>query len=376
MVTVQDNDTEIPDKRVAQVVGQTWRLLTGRPPEPGMSLAEAGGDSLSVIEIIFNLERLLAGKLPMDRFHSGLTAEEFAREALASISIDHNDNQRPQTPIFFCRPALGDSGFLADFRRSGGDNVRFVAIEYPDLPSSVSSNFGHRSVIDAVLAQIRAQVPSGPVRLAGYSWGCRIAFEAAARLEAEGREVSFLGILDAPAPGLIVPRVDGAVLKLRAWCRAVYLLAVLPREERNRRLGRRLARHLALEWAAPLRRLLEHRSARRANVLRIGSLFDWTIFNLRGWLLSAAWERGVKNDLGPGPKLAAPLVLFRCAEELAGVEPDFGWGRVAENVTIVSVPGDHVSTVGQAHVESTASAFIEALGVIERNRLSRRGQVV
>src|SRR5947207_8624272 len=130
MTTGQIDDSGVP-ARVVQVIGETWRLLTGRPPEPGMSLEEAGGDSLGVIEIIFNLERTLAAKLPMDRFHSGLTAEEFAREALSRISINGNVKRRLQTPIFFCTPGLGDSAFLADFRQSGGDDVSFVAIEYP-----------------------------------------------------------------------------------------------------------------------------------------------------------------------------------------------------------------------------------------------------
>jgi|GEM_PF-6215158 len=369
MITVQINDSAVPGERVAQVIGQTWRLLTGRPPEPGMSLAEAGGDSLGVIEIIFNLERSLAAKLPMDRFHSGLTAEEFAREALDGLSVDRHVKRRLQTPVFFCRPALNESGFLADFRRSGGDDVCFVAIEYPDWRRCVTAGFGRHSVIDAVLAQIRAHVPSGPVRLAGYSWGCRIAYEAARLLEAEGREVRFLGILDAPAPGSIAPRVDSvAPDSLRAWWRAAYLAAMLPREERNRRLGRRLSLPLASEWVAPLRRLLARGSARRDGRLSIGSLSDWTIFYLRGRLVSAAWERAVSHDRHTGPKLSAPVVLFRCAGRPADTEPDFGWGQVAENLTIIDVPGDHESTVSQAHVKSTAAAFVNALAAIEGNR--------
>jgi thioesterase domain-containing protein len=375
MPTVQINDSTVPGERVIRGIGQTWRLLIGRPPEPGVSFAEAGGDSLGVLEIIFNLERLLAVKLPMDRFHSGLTAEEFAQEALASISVDDNIKRQLQTPIFFCPPALGDTGFMADFRRSGGNDLCFVAVDYPDLRRCAVPGFGWQSLIDTVLEQIRAHVPLGPVRLAGYSWGGRIAYEAAVLLETEGREVSFLGILDTPAPGLMPRGNGGALDRPRAWCRAIYLLAVLPRGERNRRLARHLARCLVIEWAAPLTRLLARRSARRGGRSSVGSLSNWTMFYLRAWLLRAACERALDHDRRTPPKLSAPLVLFRCAGGLADTEPDLGWGRIAENVTIVPVPGDHVSIVGQEHVKSTAAAFVDAFTMIEADR-SRRGQAV
>lgn len=371
------DDSEAPAESVGQVINQTWRLLTGRPPEPGMSLEEAGGDSLGVIEIIFNLERMLAAKLPMDRFHSGLTAEEFTREAVRTF-VDPKVKRRLQTPIFFFTPGLGDSAYLADFRRSGGDKVCFVAIEYPDWRRCVASGFGVHSLIDAVLAQIRAHVPSGPVRLAGYSFGGLIAYAAAVALEVEGREVSFLGILDAPAPGLVIPRVDGTTPhRLRPYwgaIRGIAAIVVAPREQRNRQLGRVLARPLAIEWVAPLRGLLARRSARRASRLSIGRLSDWTIFYLGALLLNAACTRAASYDRSTGLKLSAPIVLFRCAGWLANAEPDFGWGRVAENVTVVPVPGDHWSTVHQPHVKSTATAFVDALAVIEGNRSSRRGQ--
>ena len=55
--------TTVPTQMVGRVIIQTWHRPTGRPPEPAILLREAGGDSLGVIEIIFNLERMLDAKL-------------------------------------------------------------------------------------------------------------------------------------------------------------------------------------------------------------------------------------------------------------------------------------------------------------------------
>ncbi|MEI9992983.1 MAG: thioesterase domain-containing protein [Rhizomicrobium sp.] len=50
------------------------------------------------------------------------------------------------------------------------------------------------------LAALRAAQPSGPYRLAGYSAGCVIAFEIAARLEEAGEAVESLVLIDPVAP--------------------------------------------------------------------------------------------------------------------------------------------------------------------------------
>ncbi len=49
------------------------------------------------------------------------------------------------------------------------------------------------------ISEIRAVDPEGPYALAGFSLGGKIAFEMARQLKAMGKEVSFIGLLDATA---------------------------------------------------------------------------------------------------------------------------------------------------------------------------------
>ena len=364
MRSEQIRDSVVPVESVTQAISQTWYRLTGDPPEPGVSFEEAGGDSLGLMELIFILERTLTTKLPLERFHGGLTAEELAREALACASVVRNVAPRQQTLIFFCPPTW-DSVNLADFRRTGGDEFRFITIEYPDWRACTARGFGLQTWIDIVRAQIREQLPLGPVRLAGYSSGGLIAYEASVALEAEGREVSLLGILDAPAPGATGPNLNKAApARLRAWWWAVYRYRIASGGERTRRLAFALAFALASEWVALGRRLLARVPARAARRMNRRSLADWTIYYLTGLLRSAACKRAVAYNRRTEPKLRAPIVLFRCAGQPAHVEPDYGWGYLAEKVIILPVPGDHSSTMTQPHVVQTAAAFVAAQALV------------
>ena len=57
------------------------------------------------------------------------------------------------------------------------------------------------AMADRYLTELTKVAPSGPYRLAGWSFGGNVAFEIAARLEAVGERVGFLGIIDARAFG-------------------------------------------------------------------------------------------------------------------------------------------------------------------------------
>ncbi|MEK1906154.1 MAG: thioesterase domain-containing protein, partial [Pseudomonas sp.] len=69
---------------------------------------------------------------------------------------------------------------------------------------------------DAYLAALLKQQPQGPYRLVGWSLGGSLALELAARLEARGHEVAFLGLLDCYVPGTEVAGDDARHPQARA----------------------------------------------------------------------------------------------------------------------------------------------------------------
>src|SRR5690606_6913934 len=69
---------------------------------------------------------------------------------------------------------------------------------------------------DSYLAALLQQQPQGPYRLVGWSLGGSLALELAARLEARGEEVAFLGLLDCYVPGTEIAGDDARHPQARA----------------------------------------------------------------------------------------------------------------------------------------------------------------
>ncbi|UUY07406.1 amino acid adenylation domain-containing protein [Pseudomonas sp. J452] len=69
---------------------------------------------------------------------------------------------------------------------------------------------------DSYLAALLKQQPQGPYRLVGWSLGGSLALELAARLEARGHEVAFLGLLDCYVPGTEIAGDDARHPQARA----------------------------------------------------------------------------------------------------------------------------------------------------------------
>jgi len=62
------------------------------------------------------------------------------------------------------------------------------------------SNLNIEAMAQAYIEKIKTLQPQGPYRIAGWSLGGTIAFEMAHQLETMGETVSFLGLIDSPAP--------------------------------------------------------------------------------------------------------------------------------------------------------------------------------
>ena len=81
-------------------------------------------------------------------------------------------------------------------------------------PASRDTSLGEMA--DAYLADLLKQQPQGPYRLVGWSLGGSLALELAARLEARGEAVAFLGLLDCYVPGTEIAGDDARHPQARA----------------------------------------------------------------------------------------------------------------------------------------------------------------
>jgi thioesterase domain-containing protein len=193
-----DRKLALTEDAVHQAVKRAWTETLPRAPYgPTIEWADAGADSLDTLHLMLRLETYLDRKVPFDLITPDMTAWSLTRQLLNEPAA-HNDSER--SPVFLIPPFFGDEPIFADFRRSLSQHVWLQTLELPDLgcPASLLSDMaatGH-----FVATEIARRLPQGNILLAGYSFGGCVAFEAAAFLLAQGRQVVFLGLLDPVAP--------------------------------------------------------------------------------------------------------------------------------------------------------------------------------
>ena len=226
-----------------------------------------------------------------------------------------------ETPRVFLLPCIfGDEPPFADFRAALAGRVDFELLDYPDLdrPSSEIRDFDR--ILTGTVERICSAQPSGHVHIAGYSFGGLVGFAAACRLQAEGRRLSMLALLDTHALGLKVPN-SGRLTRNRDAAPGVWGAAA---DVASRLL---IAAGLAEAVRAaigPAGRVFGSKAA-----IGLRRLF---LQNLRGRSLAGL-------TLG---RFDGPVILFRAEEQPApDLPPDLGWSAYCSSVRSVPLKGDH-----------------------------------
>ncbi len=163
---------------------------------------ELGGNSLLAVSLINRANRELGFSLPLQALFEVPTVEKMARRLERSQPIDNSrliglQSKGTRNPIY-CWPGLG--GYCMNLRslalKLGGEQPFFgVQSSGINLNEKIYRSTEEMAAQDVQLI-LKAQ-PQGPYTLWGYSFGARVAFEAACQLEQAGADVQRL-ILIAP----------------------------------------------------------------------------------------------------------------------------------------------------------------------------------
>ncbi|PWI08957.1 amino acid adenylation protein [Streptomyces sp. NWU339] len=180
-----------------------------------------GGNSLIAVSLVHRVNREFGCSLPLQVLFTAPTVEQLAERIAADtappprlvpLSRDHRAaHPRPDgtsdRPVL-CWPGLGGYAMnlrlLASRLAEGPDSHTLYGIQAYGLNEG---EIPHDSLEEMAAADVRALrrvQPEGPYTLWGYSFGARVAFTAARRLEHSGEEVDRLVLL---APGS--PRLPG-----------------------------------------------------------------------------------------------------------------------------------------------------------------------
>jgi thioesterase domain-containing protein len=212
----------------------------------------------------------------------------------------------------------------------------FQVVDLPDIgqPASVLTDLA--ATARQVACEIARRQPSGSILIAGFSFGGTVAFEAASHLISEGREIRFLGLLDAvvdvPMFGALPGRKN--------------LPRTLPSRAQNKCLV--LTLRLLTAWLGGRRLVLA--ALRRLSLnafirLRNHILWDCRLRALRGW-----------HARSPTTSANGMRVLLAVSEEFAPAAIAV-WQQLCPGMIVVQLPGGHLDVLRTSSLPKLAPAF-------------------
>jgi oxalate---CoA ligase len=314
---------------------------------------QIGGDSLQATEMLLDLEKTTGQRISPSDVRAQLTirrlCEVLARAAEAKQELLTEVRSGTGTPLFFCHGDFGGWGFYA---------VRLARLLAHDGPiyllhSVLDSATGIDSIEEMArryLPHVVAAAPYGPIRLAGYCHGGLAALEVARQLEAVGRDIEHVILIDTfsinarPAMRALVPAVSRA-------------FGLLPGRSGHKLRGRACASlwRLAIHILAGDQAI----ASRVTRTVRNRSMQFWD--DSRRTTYYQAMSRYLP------PPVAADVICLLCDEYRPKKEYAPGpWSRLARSVWVGGIPGDHNTCISR-HADELAACInrmLEAKGEV------------
>ncbi|MDQ0579347.1 type I polyketide synthase [Streptomyces rishiriensis] len=346
---------------VAARLGHHIAAVTGHPTArvtPATALADLGLDSLMAVRVRTALEREFGIDLPLRDLFGSATVGEVAdrvRQALPpTATASTADEKAGPAPLRALRTAGSRPPLFLFHAAGGGADVYRPLVERlgDDRPVQGLDRLEDARTVPEKARRyaetIAAARPDGPLLLGGWSFGGFLAQETARQLTAAGRVVPLVVLIDSVRP-LLEPGPtppDRVRAHLTGFARHVAdaygvrlrlpydaLVAMDDDRERIDRVLRTLRAAVDVPAAA-----LEHQRASYLD-LRVGEAHrpgrhDGPVILYRA--------------TGPAPHTVRDPAYERDDETL-------GWDEVCPRLTVVPVPGHHLSLLDPPHVDEIAA---------------------
>ncbi|MFJ8910034.1 amino acid adenylation domain-containing protein [Amycolatopsis sp. NPDC102389] len=185
----------------------------------------AGGNSLTAVSLVNRINREYGTRLPLQVVFECPQLSELA----ARIGEDAAPSSR-LVPLatggglpVFCWPGLGGYPMnLRSLASESGLGRPFYGVQAHGINDGETPYATVEEMAEADVAEIRRVQPEGPYTLWGYSFGARVAFETAWRLERQGQRVADLLLI---CPGN--PEVGGGGERVASYTNPAYLTILL-----------------------------------------------------------------------------------------------------------------------------------------------------
>ncbi|MCB1055193.1 MAG: alpha/beta fold hydrolase, partial [Acidobacteria bacterium] len=369
-------------------------LLDVSPVGVRTSFFDLGGHSLLGVRLLNNIEQATGQRLPVAALFKAPTIERLAAmidgqrddELYASLVPIRAEGEG--LPMYWFHPVSGTVFFYRRLVEQMADGRPHYGLQSQGLDGGVAPFNRIEDMVAHYVKEILAHQPEGPYHLGGWSFGGTLAYEAARQLEALGREVAPVVLIDSKVPTLfdrLGARNEEYLLETFAQNFGLPLdIEVADGDESLLSVNDRLAQILTKAQASgdfPLE--IEARQLRR-----FFEIFKMNFFAMPEYEPGAFAGRVVlfkAKEAIPMPKetteftwwdllvrrLHARAAALRARFWDSWVENDLGWRKVAKrNLRVVRVPGNHFDMLAPDHVEDLArilGSVLSELGSSESN---------
>ena len=334
---------------LVQTVAELFQqILQIKNVGPTTSFFDAGGDSLSLLRLMPELERVFDTQLEPTALYSDPTPQGVVRalqnqdpDPLVVIPIQPEGT----APPLYAVHVLGDNGsYFRPLSKALGKTQPVYGLTVGLLTANTPTNVP--DIADFYVQQIERHHPEGPLSLIAVSAGSYVTLELAQKLQKAGRDVQALILLDAEGP------------------------AGRARVGRGKRIAVHLGEILRGGWPYIKAQLEARREANAQNEAHErlqttdGSDGDVSADDIGGVEDFVAANMIAIEAYDPQP-YTKRLTIYRAGDDKFdskhAVETGLGWSSIAAaGFDIADVPGDHLGILDEPNVQ-TLGAKIKAV---------------
>ncbi|WMX45778.1 alpha/beta fold hydrolase [Streptomyces roseicoloratus] len=315
------------ERRLAEIWAAALRYEEAGAVSVQDDFFESGGNSLIAVSLITKINRgFPQARLPLQVLFEAPTIEKLAHRVDGAAATPASRLVRlhargDRSPVY-CWPGLG--GYTMNLRflaEEAGVDRPFYGVQAHGINRGEAPYDTIREMAAADVEAIRKRQPTGPYTLWGYSFGARVAFEAAHLLEAAGEQVEHLFLI---APGSPKVRAESAAGGARydnpAFTRILYSVFAGGLEDVPATDAESFARHVTERFPA-----LEPDLVARIIAI-VEKTFDFT------YTFGELTER----------RVSCPVTIFKAqGDDYSFLEHTTGWST--RPPTVVELSADHYS---------------------------------
>jgi amino acid adenylation domain-containing protein len=197
-----DAEFAAPKDRLEEDLAQLCESALGiHPIGVRDNLFDLGIDSLSMLTLVMEIERVFGSHLPTGRLFVSPTIAELAATLRSGDCPDSWSSLLPIQPVGDKPPFfwLHGDGSTIVLSRCLGPNQPFYALDHQAQDGRPATYTDVESIAAYYLREIRKVQANGPYFVGGYSFGGVVALELAQQLTSKGDRVGLLALLDPPS---------------------------------------------------------------------------------------------------------------------------------------------------------------------------------